>query len=139
MLQLAHLFVGFVVLDEASTWDSGKLLDLKVRAWSGKRRLYRMRTLQGHELQRTIHLPRFGQRWVSDWLDPPYLILIFFALMVREEERKLRSIEFFAPLRPSEVSRDHARLFIEEGSFYLETVCAKVQCGTKSRMKVFSF
>jgi hypothetical protein len=99
------------VLNEASTWDSGKLLDLKAGTWSGKQRPYRMRTLQGHELQRALHLPRFGQHSVSEWLDLPYFIL-----MVREEEWKLKSIEFFAPLRPSEESRDHTKLFVIEDS-----------------------
>jgi hypothetical protein len=70
--------VGCEVLDEASIWDSGKLLDLKAGAWSGKQRTYRMRTLQGHELQRALHLPRFGQHSVSEWLDLPYFILMVF-------------------------------------------------------------
>jgi hypothetical protein len=55
--------------------------------------------------------------------------------MVMEEEWRLRSIEFFAPLRPSEESRDHTRLFVMKDSFYFEAVRAKVQFGTKSRMK----
>jgi hypothetical protein len=59
----------------------------------------------------------------------------FSALMVREEEWKLRSIEFFAPLQSSEGSRDQSRRFFKEDSFYFKTVRAKVQCGTKSRTK----
>jgi len=37
-----------------------------------------MRTLQGHELQKALHLPRFGQRSVSEWLDLPYFIMMVF-------------------------------------------------------------
>lgn len=70
--------MGCEVLDEASTWDSGKSLDLEAGAWRGKGHPYRMRTLQGHDLQRALHLPRFGQRSVSDWLDLPYFILMVF-------------------------------------------------------------
>jgi len=39
--------------------------------------------------------------------------------MVREEELKSRSIEFFAPLRTSEGSRDLAGLFADQRSILL--------------------
>jgi hypothetical protein len=35
-----------------------------------------MRTLLGHELQRALHLPRFGHRSVSELLDLPYFIMM---------------------------------------------------------------
>jgi hypothetical protein len=55
--------------------------------------------------------------------------------MVRGEEWKLKSIEIFAPSRPSEWSRDPHGLFVIEEAFYFETVRAKAQCGSNSRMK----
>jgi hypothetical protein len=57
------LFVGAEELDEASAWDSRRLLDIEARegVWEANRD-----RIWSHELQRARHLPRRGQGLVSE-------------------------------------------------------------------------